>query len=59
MIERLTANTIGIKGGYDTVAESGALRGAFLVVEGIDGAGKSRFARPSGKSSRKKGTMLS
>jgi len=49
MLERLTANTSGIKGGYDTIAESGALRGAFLVIEGIDGAGKSTLCKALGK----------
>jgi dTMP kinase len=41
MLERLSANTSGINTGYDTRAEGGFLRGAFLVIEGIDGAGKS------------------
>ena len=49
MLERLTANTSGIKGGYDTVEESGPLRGAFLVIEGIDGAGKSTLCKAIGK----------
>jgi dTMP kinase len=40
LLERLAFNTSGIKGGFDIVAESGFLKGAFLVIEGIDGAGK-------------------
>ncbi|MCL1810894.1 MAG: dTMP kinase [Methanomassiliicoccaceae archaeon] len=41
LLERLSANASGINAGYDTVTESGFLKGAFLVIEGIDGAGKS------------------
>jgi dTMP kinase len=49
MLERLTFNASGIKGGYDTVVESGVMRGAFLVIEGIDGAGKSTLCKAIGK----------
>jgi dTMP kinase len=45
MLERLTANTSGIKCGHDTVVERGPLVGAFLVIEGIDGAGKSTLCK--------------
>jgi dTMP kinase len=45
LLERLSVNASGIKGKHDTVAESGFLKGAFLVIEGIDGAGKSTLCR--------------
>jgi len=45
LLERLSANASGIKGVHDTVLESAFLKGAFLVVEGIDGAGKSTLCR--------------
>jgi dTMP kinase len=41
LVERLSFNTSGIKSGYDTVSDGDFLKGAFLVIEGIDGAGKS------------------
>ncbi|MCL2031737.1 MAG: dTMP kinase [Methanomassiliicoccaceae archaeon] len=45
LLERLSANASGIKGVYDTILESVFLGGAFLVIEGIDGAGKSTLCR--------------
>ncbi|AIZ57200.1 putative thymidylate kinase [Candidatus Methanoplasma termitum] len=42
LVERLSFGTSGIKSGYDTVTDGESLKaGAFLVIEGIDGAGKS------------------
>ena len=41
LLERLSVGASGIKSKHDTVTESGFLKGAFLVIEGIDGAGKS------------------
>jgi dTMP kinase len=41
LVERLSFNASGIKGGYDMVKGGEFLKGAFLVIEGIDGAGKS------------------
>ncbi|MCL1978601.1 MAG: dTMP kinase, partial [Methanomassiliicoccaceae archaeon] len=49
MMERLSANASGIKGKHDTVTESGFLKGAFLVIEGIDGSGKSTLCEILGK----------
>jgi len=45
LLERLSFNAIGIKAEYDTGTESGFLKGAFLVIEGIDGAGKSTLCK--------------
>ena len=45
LVERLAFNTSGIKSGYDTVKDGEFLKGAFLVIEGIDGAGKSTLCR--------------
>lgn len=45
LLERLSSNASGIKAGYDTVTDGDFLKGAFLVVEGIDGAGKSTLCR--------------
>jgi dTMP kinase len=45
LVERLSFDTSGIKSGYDTVADGEFLKGAFLVIEGIDGAGKSTLCR--------------
>jgi dTMP kinase len=45
LLERLSFNAIGIKAKYDTGMESGFLKGAFLVIEGIDGAGKSTLCK--------------
>ncbi|MDR0509144.1 MAG: dTMP kinase [Candidatus Methanoplasma sp.] len=38
-------STSSIKIQYDTVADGEVLKGAFLVIEGIDGAGKSTLCR--------------
>ncbi|MDR1955019.1 MAG: dTMP kinase [Candidatus Methanoplasma sp.] len=45
LLERLNVNASGIKGRYDTLTESGSLKGAFLVIEGIDGSGKSTLCK--------------
>ncbi|MDR3075552.1 MAG: dTMP kinase [Candidatus Methanoplasma sp.] len=38
-----------LRAGNDTATESGALRGGFLVIEGIDGAGKSTLCKMIGE----------
>ena len=45
LLERLSADTSGIKAGRDMVADGEFLKGAFLVIEGIDGAGKSTLCK--------------
>lgn len=45
LVERLSSGASGIKSGYDTVSDGEFLKGAFLVIEGIDGAGKSTLCR--------------
>ena len=45
LIERLSFDTSGIKSRHDTVTGGEFLKGAFLVIEGIDGSGKSTLCR--------------
>ena len=45
LLERLSYNVSGINAGYDMVSDGEFLKGAFLVIEGIDGAGKSTLCK--------------
>jgi len=51
-------NRSGIKAGNDTVADGELLKGAFLVIEGIDGAGKSTLCRALEKRLTKEGHIV-
>jgi len=45
LLERLSFNASGIKAGHNMATDGEFLKGAFLVIEGIDGAGKSTLCR--------------
>ena len=53
--DTVSLDASGIKARHDTVADGEFLKGAFLVIEGIDGAGKSTLCRTLEKILTEKG----